>query len=265
MLVLLPPSEGKSAARRGKPLDLATLSFPGLTATRVRVVDAVVDLAATEPAALRAVLGLSERQDEEIARDAALRTAATAKAADVYTGVLYEALSLHTLDTAALRRANRSVVVMSALFGAVRLTDRIPAYRLSGDTVLPALGPVARLWREPLAEVLPGAAGRGLVLDLRSSAYASMWAPAPALAHRTVQARVLQEVRKGGRLTRMVVSHSNKATKGRLVRALLTTGADPRTVEEFLLAGTEAGFHVEAGEQPRPGKPHRVDVVVREL
>ena len=32
MLILLPPSEGKSALRRGKPLDLGSLSFPSLHA-----------------------------------------------------------------------------------------------------------------------------------------------------------------------------------------------------------------------------------------
>ena len=64
MLVLLPPSEGKTPARRGAPLDLEGLSFPGLTATRERVLDALVDLARTRPDTARTVLGLSERQPQ---------------------------------------------------------------------------------------------------------------------------------------------------------------------------------------------------------
>ena len=48
MLILLPPSEGKTAPRRGKPLDLAELSFPELTETRDLLLTALVDLCAGE-------------------------------------------------------------------------------------------------------------------------------------------------------------------------------------------------------------------------
>ena len=52
--------------------------------------------------------------------------------------------------------------------------------------------------------------------------YAAFWRPPPDAQVATV--RVLHEVH--GR--RQVVSHFNKATKGRIVRALLEDGADPR-------------------------------------
>ena len=39
MLILLPPSEGKTQRRRGRPLDLETLSFPELTGLRSRVIE----------------------------------------------------------------------------------------------------------------------------------------------------------------------------------------------------------------------------------
>ena len=38
-LVLLPPSEGKLAPARGRPLDLAALSFPPLTPLRESLLD----------------------------------------------------------------------------------------------------------------------------------------------------------------------------------------------------------------------------------
>ncbi len=41
MLILLPPSEGKTAARRGRPLDLGTLSFPALTEAFAQALRAV--------------------------------------------------------------------------------------------------------------------------------------------------------------------------------------------------------------------------------
>ena len=106
MLVLLPPSEGKTAPLRGRPLDLATLSFPSLTATRDVLLDHLVDLAGRDPELARKVLGVSERQTEEVVRDTVLRTAACAPAGAIYTGVLYDALDLASLPTAARRRAN---------------------------------------------------------------------------------------------------------------------------------------------------------------
>lgn len=262
MLVLLPPSEGKTAARRGAPLDLESLSFPELTETRERVLDALVDLARTHPDRAREVLGLSERQTAEVARDAALLTAPTAPASRVYTGVIYESLDLGSLDAAAKRRATRSVVVQSALFGALRLTDRIPAYRLSGDSVIPSLRSLAAVWRDPLATAMTAAAGRGLVIDLRSGVYANLWKPTGAVAGRTVAVRVLQEMPDG---SRKVVSHFNKATKGRLLRQWLVDGADPRTLDELADACEKAGAVAEPGPRPKPGRPMTLDVVVSDL
>ncbi|NKY08260.1 peroxide stress protein YaaA, partial [Cellulomonas hominis] len=42
MLILLPPSEGKTAPVRGAALDLSALSAAGLTGTREAVLDALV-------------------------------------------------------------------------------------------------------------------------------------------------------------------------------------------------------------------------------
>ena len=262
MLVLLPPSEGKTAPRRGRPLDLATLSFPTLSATRQVLLDTLVTLARTDPELARTVLGLSERQHEEVERDAGLLTAPCAPAGAVYSGVLYDALDLATLPTAARRRATSSLVVSSALFGAVRLGDRIPAYRLSGNVSLPGLGSVAALWRPVLGEELAAAAGRGLVIDLRSSTYAAMWSPDPEQAGRTVTVRVLHQLPDG---SRAVVSHFNKATKGRLVRALLVDGAGPRDAAGLAAACEALGYVAELADSPRRGKPRLLDLVVSEV
>ena len=262
MLVLLPPSEGKTAAARGKALDLDGLSFPALTATREQVLETLVTLARRDPQQVLSVLGLSSRQLHEVARDAILDTAPTATAAKVYSGVLYEALDLASLDPASKRRAQRQLVVSSALFGALRVGDRIPAYRLSGDSSLPGLGPVAAVWRDPLAGVMAEAAGRSLVVDLRSGVYAAMWKPTGDVASRTVAVRVLQEMPDG---SRKVVSHFNKATKGRLVRQWLLDGADPRDADDLADACEKAGVVAELGPAPRAGSVRGLDVVVSDL
>jgi hypothetical protein len=262
VLVLLPPSEGKTAARRGKALDLDQLSFPGLTSTRELVLEALVTLASRDPQRALTVLGLSPRQLDEVARDAVLETASTAAASRVYSGVLYEALDLTSLEAPAKRRAQRQLVVSSALFGALRVGDRIPAYRLSGDASLPGLGSVSALWRDPLATAMSEAAGRGLVVDLRSGVYAAMWRPTGDVAGRTVAVRVLQELPDG---SRKVVSHFNKATKGRLVRQWMQDGADPRDADDLAGVCEQAGVVAELGPRPRAGAVRGLDVVVSDL
>ncbi len=260
MLILLPPSEGKTAPRRGKPLDLSTLSFPELEPHRAKVLDALVSLCTTdEPAAAAVVLGPGPTQADAVAANARLAEAPTARADRVYSGVLYEALDLPSLEGAARRRATSWLAVTSGLFGLLRPDDRIPAYRLSGDVALPGLGTVSTYWSRRLDDTVRAAAGRGLVVDLRSSTYASFWRPAPDLARRVVTVRVLHEVDG----TRKVVSHFNKATKGRLVRALLEDGAAPGSPARFADHLGALGWKVEPG--PADRHDSRLDVVVSDL
>lgn len=259
MLILLPPSEGKSAPRRGNRLDLGVLDFPGLTQARDDVVTALVELCSADPLEAVATLGLGPTQVDDVHRNADLLTAATARADRIYTGVLYDALDLASLDAAARRRATRWLVIMSSLFGAVRPNDPIPAYRLSGDTRLPGLGTVSAHWRAHLGSAMASAAGDGLVVDLRSSTYAGFWRPPADLGRRVATVRVLHDV--DGR--RSVVSHFNKATKGRIVRDLLTDGGVPRTPAGLAEHLGALGWKVE----PQPASPtgQRLDVVVGQV
>ena len=65
--------------------------------------------------------------------------------------------------------------------------------------------------------------------------------------------------------SRAVVSHFNKATKGRLLRHWLTTGADPRDADDLADACASMGVVVELGERPKAGTARRLDVVVTDL
>ncbi|MDN5743492.1 MAG: peroxide stress protein YaaA [Nocardioidaceae bacterium] len=259
MLILLPPSEGKAAPRRGQPLDLGTLSSPGLTSARSHVLESLIALCRSDQDKAAVVLGLSEGQRDLVARNAILNETPTARADRIYTGVLYDALDVASLPTSANRRAASRVGITSSLFGMVRFGDRIPAYRLSGDASLPGLGSVAAHWRDALSETVTAAIGQGLFVDLRSGMYANFWRPDTDLARRTATVRVLHE-HNGAR---KVVSHFNKATKGRVVRALLIDGADPRTPLELAHTLERLGWNVEVGEPGKAGT--RLDVVISEL
>jgi hypothetical protein len=261
VLVLLPPSEGKATGGAGAPVALDSLSLPGLTAARATVLDELVELCSGDEEKAAEVLGLSPGLRGEVAKNAGLRTAPAMPAAELYTGVLYDALGLATLGRAARRRADDSLLVFSGLWGAVRLGDRIPAYRCSMAVRLPGVGGLAAYWRRHMAEVVPAAAGDGLVLDLRSSSYAGAWKPQGEVARRTATVRVLQVTVVGGVEKRTVVSHFNKATKGRLVRALLESGAHPKNPAALARTLRKLGFTVEE----RPGGTGRLDVLVREI
>ncbi|MFJ3549885.1 peroxide stress protein YaaA [Streptomyces sp. NPDC090114] len=259
MLVLLPPSEGKAASGRGAPLKPESLSLPGLAAAREAALAELVDLCTGDEDKAREVLGLSEGLRGEIAKNAELASAGARPAGEIYTGVLYDALDLVSLDAAAKRRAAKSLLVFSGLWGAVRVTDRIPSYRLSMGVRLPGLGALSGHWRAPMAEVLPEAAGSGLVLDLRSAAYAAAWKPKGEVAGRTATVRVLHAP------TRKVVSHFNKATKGRIVRSLLTAGAVPKDPAGLVEALRDLGYQVEATSPGRAGAAWALDVLVDEV
>ncbi len=257
MLILLPPSEGKAAPTRGKPLALDELGHLSLTATRRTLVDALVSASERPDAAT--VLGVGHTQLDLIDRNRALTTAPTARADRIYTGVLYDALGLDSLTAAARRRAAHRVAIVSSVFGLVRPGDRIPAYRLSGDAALPDLGSVAGAWRPVLGDAVRAALGSGLLVDLRSTTYAAFWRPPADLARRTATVRVLHEA--GGRRT--VVSHFNKATKGRIVRGLLEDGRDAPTPASLARLLGDLGWQVESGEPTAQGT--RLDVVVTQV
>ncbi|NUR73033.1 MAG: peroxide stress protein YaaA [Hamadaea sp.] len=250
MFILLPPSEGKADAGSGAPVDLDSLILPQLRRPRERVLKALVKLCSAKSKAGQAkalaTLGLSEGQRDEVVRDAGLLTAATLPAREVYTGVLYDNLDLASLppevDTA-------KILVSSGLWGVVRLDDEIPPYRCSIGVSLPPLGGLTAYWKKALNPALNREIGHELVLDLRSGAYAATWT-----AHGVVPVRVLQE--RDGKRT--VVSHFNKATKGRLVRDLLLSGAQPTTPDELL--GTLRDLKYTAEPTPKG-----FDIIVHEL
>jgi len=254
VLILLPPSESKTPPVAGDPLRLESLDVPELVPTRERLIRTLVTVCQGQRTRAMKRLGLGPTQADAVERNARLLEEPTARADKVYTGVLYEAWSPGTLGTDARKRADESVAVASALFGLVRPGDHIPAYRLSATVTLPRVGTVASAWRRTLGPAIERLVGDGLLVDLRSGSYVNLHRPAGALAERTATVRVLHE--KDG--ARTVVSHFNKATKGRIVRALLEDGAVPATVDELADALGDLGWTTE-----RDG--NRLDVVVRQL
>jgi cytoplasmic iron level regulating protein YaaA (DUF328/UPF0246 family) len=234
VLILLPPSEGKFAPSEGAPVDLDALVFAAeLGERRERLLGALERLGTVATARALNQLDISKGQVGEIALDAALRTAPTAPAAEIYTGVLYDHLRLPELPA----RARHQVLIASALWGVVRPQDRIPYYRFSAKARLARVGPLSTYWRAALAAAMPDESG-DLVIDMRSAAYAAAWKPERATL---LAVRAFSE--SGGK--RKPVSHMAKAVRGEVARALLLAKKAPASAEAAAAIAAGAGFEVE--------------------
>ncbi|MEV8337804.1 peroxide stress protein YaaA [Leucobacter sp. NPDC077196] len=237
MLVILPPSETKRSGGAGA-FDPGRLRFADeLTTFRSRVRDALETLSRDEEAAAKALkLGVKNRG--ELAHNRQLGESGVMPAIERYTGVLYDALDVATLDASSRSWLDRHVAVQSALFGIIGAGDEIPAYRLSASSRLPDLAmPLKRLWSTAHAEI-PWADAQSFVLDLRSKDYGAL-APLPAGLGWSVQV-----AQRGPEGEMRALNHFNKAAKGDLVRRLAQSQAAIDDVDAFLAWGAEAGLEL---------------------
>ena len=252
MLILLPPSEGKTPAAGGSAVDWPFLSFPQLNTYRAKVLDALGTVSAHEDAL--ALLGVGASLKDDVERNTRLHAEPAAPAHHIYSGVLYDALGYKTLTPAQRRKADESVLVISALWGAIRFGDSVPAYRLSMGTALPDVGRLASFWKPQLADALAESVAGHLLVDCRSSTYAAAWTPPPA---QTVTVNVFTEVNGA----RKVVSHFAKHTRGELARHLLARrGKAPATPSDLLKAAREKwGSELMEGSAR---KPHALNIIL---
>jgi cytoplasmic iron level regulating protein YaaA (DUF328/UPF0246 family) len=116
-----------------------------------------------------------------------------------------------------------------------------------------------------VASALDDAAAAGVVLDLRSTPYLGLGRITGPLAERTVHVRVLHEAVPGDRTSRSIVSHFNKATKGRLVRSLLERADNPRTTDDLVELLRSTGWSVEDGPASSRDGARTLDVVVTQV
>ncbi|MBQ1080492.1 MULTISPECIES: peroxide stress protein YaaA [unclassified Nocardiopsis] len=264
MFILLPPSEGKATSGEGPPLDPGSLTLPELTENRERVVAALTELCSGPEDAAREVLGLSLSQTDALKRNLDLTTAPTLRAADLYTGVLYDRLGLPGLLAEHGAAARERVLVFSGLWGVVGPADQLPPYRLSMGVKLPPLGALGTYWRGAMTGSLGDLTEGRLLVDCRSAAYAAAFRPTGAAAERTVAVRVLREREVDGVTKRSVVSHMAKATRGDIARVLVSENVQADSPEELVTALRDLGHTVELPPASKPGTSRTMDVVVRD-
>ncbi|HWJ96614.1 MAG TPA: peroxide stress protein YaaA [Acidimicrobiales bacterium] len=192
-LILLPPSEGKAPEGDGPPWAPGTMAVPELDAARKKVLAA---LGRRHPA----------------------RTGPTLPAIERYTGVLYQGLDAGSLGAVARRRLDRSVLVVSGLWGLVAPQDPIPHYKLKMSASVAPLGKLSTWWRPAVTAAVAARAERALVWDLLPIEHAAAVAWDGIRPYERVTVRFVDAQGK-------TVSHWNKLLKGSLVRWLVTTGS----------------------------------------
>jgi uncharacterized protein len=249
MLVILPPSETKvSGGDEKHPLNISTLSFGSQNSLRESLVDQTIELS-SDSARARKALKLGPKGDAEIARNRLVRESAGMPALFRYTGVLYDALELESMEEDERSHAQSTLSIFSALWGLIRATDVIPAYRLSWDSMLPG-GRVRNQWRpagEPLWQEV-----EGFVLDVRSEGYRSL---APVPSNRGVYVALVTPGEPG---SRPALGHANKAVKGKFVRELLASGETLESVADFADWGSKYGYEVDSSSH----QDGRIEVVI---
>ena len=234
MLMILPPSETKRPAPdNGPPLDLDRLSFPELTAMRVSVMHALI-ATSQRPDGLRRLL-VRPSLAAQVARNEHLRELPTRRAVETYAGPLYEGLDPASWPPDAERRAARQLIIVSALWGALRPGDRIPPYRLYVCARLLGMDRLEPTWRTVLPAVLTEAAGRrGAILDLRSRVYRAVGRP-DGLDDQTVTLRVRPSPGGPAHIGDVIA----KRVRGEVARHLLaseTEPEDPLDIADLLAA-----------------------------
>jgi cytoplasmic iron level regulating protein YaaA (DUF328/UPF0246 family) len=222
VLIIVPPSESKRPPpQSGDPVDIDKLSFPELNPIRERVIDALIKTSAGADAFRR--LGVRPSMADAVARNTRILELPAIPAEDLYIGPLHEGLDASRLSAPAKQQAAVSVVIVSSLWGAIRLADRIPPYRLIVYANLVGLGRLEPIWRTVLPELFAEAAGpSGLIVDLRSGPYVAVGMPAGQL-HRTVSMRIRYASPAGGRIGDVIA----KRIRGEAAHHLLESDEDP--------------------------------------
>lgn len=228
------------------------LSFPELNALRGQVIDSLIATSG-EPDALDR-LRVGPTLGSEVVRNIDLLTEPARPAIEVYSGPLYDGLGVDSMDAKTRKRADSHVVIASALWGLLRPTDRIPAYRLHICSNLVGVDRIDAMWRTELPNVLAEAAGdRGVIVDLRSPMYQAS-GRAAGMARRTVTVRVGPAASHGG-----VGDVVAKRIRGQAARYLLESGADPDDPEVLALVLGEH-WPVNLDEPLRPGQPWSLQI-----
>lgn len=248
MLILLSPAKNLNEARAA-----------GHATTRPRFIDAAEELASVardwseeDICQLMKVSPAIARLNVERFGAWSSETGPAQAAGYIFDGDVYKNLEITTMDDTTLADAARRLRLLSGLYGLLRPTDAVRAYRLEMGRKIPghAAGTLYRFWGSKIAEAVKQdalAIGADTVLNLASEEYAKS-VDRSALGDLTVVEPRFEEERRGAR---KVIAVSAKRARGAMARWVLTQGVtEPSDLSAFDTGGYL--FDPEASTPERP-------------
>ncbi|MGJ8597142.1 YaaA family protein [Sulfitobacter sp.] len=173
-------------------------------------------------------------------------------AALMFDGDVYKELDFSTLDEPAMSASSHRLRILSGLYGLLRPTDAVRAYRMEMGRKCPGhpAGTLYKFWGTKIAEAVANDAaelGTDTILNLASVEY-SKGVDDGALGGLTVVSPRFEE-EKGG--SRRVIGIAAKRARGAMARWVLETGAlERKEIEAFNIGGYE--FDAEASTMKQP-------------
>lgn len=212
-LIVLPPSETKLAAGTG--------SFQECVDALRYVKDfehvhkhIQKTIQAKNHAKLEKVFEMKGRNlDRALQKNTNLMTSEVMPAIQRYTGVMYDAIDVSSLDADTKNRASENICIIDGLFGCLRGSDLIPDYKCKINTKLTGLD-VSVFWQEKLVDLFDPCEKDTIILDLLPDAHKKVIPPDTRMVE-----IVFMDRKSDGSYKK--TGHHAKALKGHFVRYIL--------------------------------------------
>lgn len=180
------------------------------------------------------------------------QSGAAQAAADMFDGDVYKTLEMATMSDPARAEAAQRLRILSGLYGLLRPTDDVCAYRLEMGRKLPGhpAGTLYKFWGSKIAQALvkdADAAQTDVILNLASDEYAKSVDQNALGALHVISPRFEED--RGG--LRKMISFNAKRARGMMARWVLENGIkDPDDLVQFDVDGY--AFDRETATKTRP-------------
>lgn len=156
--------------------------------------------------------------------------------------MLYQALNWNALSVTARKRAEKSLIIISAKYGAISPLEKIETYKEKIDNKLMA----------PQVSNVLDKIKTNLIVDCRSSTYKTVWHAPEDLTVEIHVSTVVDGERK-------MVTHMSKKTRGEIARLLLQSRSIPNSPEDLYAIVSEK--YPCALTPPNNGEPWILEVI----